>query len=176
MPFVTLVSDEQAAPELKQIYNQVRQSYGSLPDYFQALGRAPAVIPPHLALGQAILSDGALSRKEKEEILVVVSGINTSSYCVARHMQALRNLGVDPALSRKLAVDHEHAPVEEKLKALFRFADKLTRKPEAIEQADADAVRAAGWDEAALSEAVAVVAWANFINRVSIGLGLVVDF
>jgi len=33
-----------------------------------------------------------------------------------------------------------------------------------------------GWDEAALVEAVATVAWANFVNRVAFGLGLFADF
>jgi alkylhydroperoxidase family enzyme len=37
-------------------------------------------------------------------------------------------------------------------------------------------VRQAGWDEAALRETVLTVAYFNFINRVSFGLGLVADF
>ena len=60
--------------------------------------------------------------------------------------------------------------------ALFRFADKLTRRPSAVERADSDAVFEAGWDEAALIETVLTVAWANFVNRVAFGLGLFADF
>jgi len=59
---------------------------------------------------------------------------------------------------------------------LFRFADKLTRNPSAVEKADADAVFQAGWDEAALIETVLTVALSNFANRVAFGLGLFADF
>ncbi len=40
----------------------------------------------------------------------------------------------------QLATDHASAPVGNKEIALFRFADKLTRKASEIEKADADAV------------------------------------
>lgn len=37
MSFINLVSEDQAEPHLKQIYQQIRQSYGFLPNYMQAL-------------------------------------------------------------------------------------------------------------------------------------------
>ena len=175
MSFVGQVSETQAGPQLKQIYEKLRENFGFVPNYFQALGRAPRVVAAHLALMDTIMEDGALSRALKEEIGLVVSGINSSSYCIAIHMELLRRLGVEKALGRKLVTDYPNAPVEEKEKVLFRFADKLTRKPFEITQADADAVRQAGWSEDALVETVLMVAWLNFINRVSTGLGLVAE-
>ncbi len=87
-----------------------------------------------------------------------------------------RRLGVEKPLGRKLVTDYASAPVGIKEMALFGFADKLTRNPSEIGKADAEAVLQAGWDEAALIETVLIAAWANFINRVSFGLGLVADF
>ena len=54
-------------------------------------------------------------------------------------------------------------------------ADKLTRRPGEVEKADADALHAAGWNDAAIVEAVLTVAYLNLINRVSLGLGLMAD-
>jgi uncharacterized peroxidase-related enzyme len=176
MSYVGLVSEAEAGPELKPLYQQVRESFGFLPNYFQALGRAPRVAAGHMALGAALQEEGALPAALKEQILLVVSGLNTSSYCIAIHMEVLRKLGVEKPLGRTLATNYAGAPVGDKEKALFRFADKLTRKPSDVEQADIEAVRQAGWDEAALFETVLMVAWANFINRVSIGLGLVAEW
>lgn len=62
------------------------------------------------------------------------------------------------------------------MQALFRFADKLTRKESDICQADIDAVFAAGWDQAALFETVLVVSLMNFANRFAMGCGLMADF
>lgn len=176
MSFVGLVSEASAGPELKPIYKQVKEGLGFLPNYFQALGRAPRVASAHLALGVAVQEDGALPAALKEQITMVVSGLNTSSYCIAIHMEMLRKLGIEKPLGRMLATRYEAAPVSEKEKALFRFADKLTRKPDDVDEGDVATVRAAGWDEAAVFETVLVVAWANFINRISIGLGLVADW
>jgi uncharacterized peroxidase-related enzyme len=176
MSFVSLISEEQASPQLKRIYEQVRQEFGFLPNYIQALGRAPQLIEAHLGFGELVTSDGALSKTIKEQIGLVVSGINTSSYCIAIHMEMLRRLGVEKPLSRKLATHYASAPVEEKVQVLFRFADRLTRKPGEIAQADVEAVSRAGWGDAEIVETVLTVAYFNLINRVSAGLGLIADF
>ncbi len=91
-------------------------------------------------------------------------------------LELLRRLGIEKSLGRKLATDYASAPVGNKEMALFRFADKLTRKASEIEKADADAVFQVGWDETALIETVLTVAWSNFVNRVAFGLGLFADF
>ena len=52
----------------------------------------------------------------------------------------------------------------------------LTRKPVEIEEEDISALKAAGWDDAAVRETVLTVAYFNYVNRVSLGLGLVEDF
>jgi len=176
MSFVSKISEEQAGPELKPLYEQIREHYGFLPNYFQALRPAPQAIERHRDFANVVLRAGALPATLKEQIMVVVSGINSSSYCVAAHMELLRRLGVEKQLGRKLATDYGTAPVGNREMALFRFADKLTRNPSDIERADAEAVFQAGWDEAALVEIVLTVAWANFVNRVAFGLGLFADF
>jgi len=176
MSFVGKVSEADASAELGALYQQIRDNYGFLPNYFQALGRNPELIEKDRALAGAVLREGVLPAVLKEQIMVVVSGINSSSYCVAAHLELLRKFGVDKAMGRKLATDYENAPVGAREKALFRFADKVTRHPSDIEKADADFVMQAGWDEAALVEVVVTVAWANYVNRVAFGLGLFADF
>ncbi len=176
MSFVSKVSEAEASPELKTLYHQIQEHYGFLPNYFQALGREPQFIEKQRSFAQVVLREGAVPAAVKEEIMVVVSGINSSSYCIAAHLELLRRLGVEKPLGRKLATDYASAPVGDKEMALFRFADKLTRNPSDVQSADADAVFQAGWDEAALIETALTVAWANFVNRVAFGLGLIGDY
>ena len=176
MPYVNEIDEAQANPHLRGIYGNIAQSMGFLPHYFKAIGAMPQAIEGQLQLGGAVMNDGALTKIEKEQIGVVVSGINASSYCLVIHMELLQRLGVEKSLARKLVNDYEHAAVPEKLKVLFRFADKLTRKPVEIEDEDVQRVKNAGWDEAAIRETVLTVAYFNYVNRVSLGLGLVEDF
>jgi uncharacterized peroxidase-related enzyme len=173
MSFVAKVTEEEAGPDLKPLFDQIRQHYGFVPNYYQALGRFPEAIQKERSYGEVVMRDGALPTALKEKILLVVSGINSSSYCIAAHMEVLNRLGVPATVGRYLATDYKRAPVSEKELAVFRFADKLTRQPDRIEKADAQAVLDSGWDENALVETVLVVAFCNYINRISFGLGLV---
>ena len=75
-------------------------------------------------------------------------------------------------LAKPFRRDYPSAPLGEKEQALFRFADKLTRKPSDVEGSDIDALRQAGWDENVLLDVVLTISWFSFINRVSFGLGL----
>lgn len=176
MPYVNEIEESQADSHLRELYRSIEQHLGFIPHYFKALGAMPKAIEGQLKLSEAVMGDGALSTVLKEQIGVVVSGINSSAYCVFIHMELLRRFGVDKALARKLTTDYENAAVEPKIKALFRFADKLTRQPYDIEDEDIEAVKKAGWDDAAVRETVLTVAYFNYVNRVSLGLGLVADF
>ena len=176
MTYVNEIEETQANPRLRGIYGNIEQNMGFLPHYFKALGAMPPVIEGQLQLNAAVMNDGALTRAEKDQIGVVVSGINSSSYCLVIHMELLQRLGVEKSLARKLVNDYENSSVPENVKALFRFADKLTRKPVEIEEEDISALKAAGWNEAAVRETVLTVAYFNYVNRVSLGLGLVEDF
>ena len=176
MPYVNEIEETQADARLRDIYRGIEQNFGFLPNYFKAIGALPDAIEAQLRLNAAIMEDGALTKIQKEQIGLVVSGITSSSYCIFVHMELLRRFGVEKSIARKLTTDYDNAAVDAKLKVLFHFADKLTRKPQEIEDADIEAVKKTGWDDAAVRETVLTVAFFNFINRVSLGLGLVNDF
>ena len=176
MPFVELTPPESAPAELKVIYDDMQRAMGLVPQFFQVMGRKPDLIRAMQGVGGSIMGDGALPKAVKEQMAVVVSGINTSSYCVALHLEMLRGLGIEKNLGRKLATNYPAAQVEEKVKVLFRLADQLTKNPESFGEADVDEVLKAGWSREAVLEAVLAASLFNFYNRISIGLGLVPDF
>jgi uncharacterized peroxidase-related enzyme len=68
--------------------------------------------------------------------------------------------------------DHRTAAVDTPTRALLDYAVKLTRTPGAMTKEDVDALRAAGWSDAAIHDAAQVTAWFNYINRVADGLGV----
>lgn len=57
-------------------------------------------------------------------------------------------------------------------KALCVFAEKLTSKPSTIEQADIDRLKTLGLDDRGITDAVEVIAYFNYINRIADGLGV----
>ena len=78
---------------------------------------------------------------------------------------------MDGAAIDEAVEDLESAPVEDRLKPLLAYARKLTLAPAEVCQEDADAVFAAGWDEKALHDAIAVTARMNFMCRLVQGYG-----
>jgi uncharacterized peroxidase-related enzyme len=176
MSFVSMIPEAQASPELKPLYEEVKAGWDFLPNFWQAQGRRPDLFRLQKDLYTNVFTKGALPQTLKEQIGLVVAGINTSSYCIAIHMEILRRMGIEKPTARKLATDWEHAPVEPKVLELFRFAAKLTKRPGDISSEDVEALRKAGWDDEAIYETVMTASVMGLFNRVSLGLGLVADF
>ena len=65
------------------------------------------------------------------------------------------------AVCRDLAT----APVSEPERALLRYVEQLTLAPATCCQADVDALKAPGWDDEAVFDAVTVTALFSFFNR-----------
>ena len=58
------------------------------------------------------------------------------------------------------------------MRALCDYAVKLTAAPAAVGAADADELRAHGWDDAAIHDAIQVISYFNYINRVAEAVGV----
>lgn len=61
--------------------------------------------------------------------------------------------------------DFRSAPISDREKALFAFLERVNRESAAIRREDVDALRAAGWSDEAIYDAVTVCALFNFFNR-----------
>jgi len=59
--------------------------------------------------------------------------------------------------------------------ALLEYAEKLTRTPADMTAEDVQQLRDAGWDDTAIHDAVQIVSYFNYINRVADGLGVEMD-
>lgn len=56
--------------------------------------------------------------------------------------------------------------------ALCQFAEKLTQTPSQMTREDCDALRAAGLTDRDILDAVEVISYFNYINRVADALGI----
>jgi uncharacterized peroxidase-related enzyme len=63
-------------------------------------------------------------------------------------------------------------PPDPRLSALCAFAVKLTREPAAVGREDVDVLRSHGLDDAAVHDAIQVIAYFNYINRVADAVGI----
>jgi uncharacterized peroxidase-related enzyme len=91
---------------------------------------------------------------------------------VEAHAYDLRAEVDDNVLSARIKSDWTTAALPNADRALLAFAVKLTKTPAAMTRGDVEALRAAGFDDRAISDAVQVIAYFNYINRVADGLGV----
>ena len=75
--------------------------------------------------------------------------------------------GGDPAVADAVLADWRGAPLEPVDAALCAYAEKLTRPPAAMTEADLQPLRGAGLGDGAIHNAVQVIAYFNYINRVA---------
>ena len=64
------------------------------------------------------------------------------------------------------------APIQEKEKVLLAYIQQVNSASFALHREEADAVRAAGWSDEAIYDAVSVCALFNFYNRWCDGAGV----
>ncbi len=153
MPYVKYLPENAA---ISDVFLNRPQTYVHLARFSEAVLRGPS----------------PLSVAERELIAAYCSALNACRFCVGVHAAAATAFGIDGALVDRLVEDPARAAVDDKLKPILAFVKKLTRSPSRVIQADADAVVAAGWEEDALHDAIAVCSLFNMYNRIVEGHGI----
>ena len=71
-----------------------------------------------------------------------------------------------------VARDWQRAPLDDAERALCQFAADLTHRQSTMNTGDLDQLRAHGFDDRAIHDAVQVVAYFNYITRIAHALGV----
>jgi RNA polymerase sigma-70 factor (ECF subfamily) len=152
-------------------------THGFMPNFFRSQTLRPDLLKAELeAVNSILFPEDALSRVQKECILLAVSATNLNSYCVAVHCNLLRGLGVSPEEGDQIAVDHHESALSNADKALLDFAVKLGAHLTDFSNEDVVGLRALGFTEEQILECVVVTALNNFANTLQMGLGIEPDF
>ncbi|MGH9872987.1 MAG: peroxidase-related enzyme [Pyrinomonadaceae bacterium] len=165
--------DEKDFPTLQLIKND----YGFIPNFFRTQTARPDILDAEVGLVDSILiKEGALTRSQKENIFLVCSAANLSTYCVTAHCEIIRMLKLEGPEPEQIALDHMSTDLPIVEKALLNFALKLNNHALKVTQEDIDDLRTYGFTDQQILEAVMCVGLAKFANYVGFGLGTVPDF
>ncbi len=91
------------------------------------------------------------------------------------HSRGLLRFVKKPELVEALKTDYRSAELTPRQRAMLDYADKLTREPWAVTEADLMPLRDAGLDDRGILDLNQAVAYFAYVNRVADGLGVVVD-
>ncbi len=145
----------------------VNKQLGSVPNLFRVVGNSPAALEGYLGLNGA-LGKGKLEAKTRERIALAVAELNGCDYCLSAHAYLGKNLAkLDDA---EIAASREGGSSDPKAAAALRFASKVVISRGHVSDADVQAVKAAGYDDAQVIEIVVHVALntlTNYVNEVA---------
>lgn len=102
---VKLISDEEASPEVKQMFEQIKQQLGMVPPTMRAMANKPEYLKNYLEKMQVVLGPGKLDGKTKLLIALTVSILNNCEMCITQYTNKAKEAGVtDEGLIELLSV------------------------------------------------------------------------
>jgi uncharacterized peroxidase-related enzyme len=172
MARLTPIDPATATGRPKELLDAVKQKLGMVPNMTRAMAASPAALDAYLQFSGA-LAKGTLPAKVREQIALAVAEANGCDYCLAAHTAVGRAVGLT---ADQLRDSRLGTAVDGRTDALVKFARRVVSARGRVADADLAAVRAAGWDDAAVAEVVANVALHVFTNYFNLVAGTDLDF
>jgi uncharacterized peroxidase-related enzyme len=170
MARIALIEAENATPEVKEIYEKVLR--GKPGNVQKALAHRPEMLKTFLPFYASV--GRSLDRKLYEEIYLRVSFINGCHYCQQHHVASSKRVGLTTEDWRALK-DGNSSGFAEKEHLALAYAEKLTRTPHDITDADVEKLKK-HFSDAEVVDLHLLVGLVNLTNRFTDPLGLEVEF
>ena len=174
MAFIDIIEPEDATGTLKEIYEDLKKKRGKLAQIHKIQSLNPETITAHMDLYMSVMfSKSPLSRVQREMMAVVVSAVNDCEYCQQHHGQALNHYWKDRERVKELREDYNNLDLDNVDKRLCQLAKVLTKHPDKMdEDKHLQPLKNTGLSDRAILDAVLVISYFNFVNRMVLGLGL----
>jgi len=126
----------------------VQEKSGFVPNVFLVLAHRPDEFRAFFAYHDALMDKpGALSKAEREMIVVATSALNQCQYCVVAHGAILRIRAKNPLIADQVATNYRKADITARQRAMLDFAMKVCTASHTLDDADFDALKAHGFDD-----------------------------
>jgi len=160
MPRLNVVTEQDVQPPAKEIFARLKSKLGKVPNIYATVAHSPITLKGILDLGAA-LKEGVYSLKEIETVALSCAEENQCHYCLAAHTAIGKTAGFsedETVAIRKGTVS------DQKLKVLSALAKDIVKTRGLPAQKTIDAFYAAGYNDAALVELIALVSYNIFTN------------
>lgn len=155
MALIETVPPEKAQGKLAELYAEVEQMFGSVPNNVRMLGVSPAILENQVQMVQYYVGHPALSMALLASIRMLVSKACNSNYCRNLNAGLLSTVGFTREDVAAMQEDPSKAPLPEKDKALLLFVLKAVDNPHSVGAEDMERLRALGWADVEIFDAVA---------------------
>jgi uncharacterized peroxidase-related enzyme len=173
MSRLTALNPETTTGKSKDLFSAIQGKLGMVPNMMRTMGNSPAVLNGYLSFNAA-LGESSIGGKLGELIALTVANANSCEYCNAAHSFIGEKLvHID---TNSIADAREGKSADAKIQAALDFSRTLVEKRGHVDDADVDALKDAGFNEAGIAEIIAHVGLNIFTNYFNNASKVVVDF
>lgn len=155
MNMISTVSPELANGSVAQVYGQIGQAFGGVPNGMRLFSASPVLLEQNWQQMGYYMQHPRLSFPLLAFIRMLVSQRHECDYCIGMNESLLVNMGgfaMDDVLAAKR--NPANAPLPEKDRAMLLAVLKTVEAPKALDKADLDRLRAMGWEDGDILDAV----------------------
>lgn len=177
MARIKIIEENEAEGRLLEIYSELITKRGKIASVHKIQSLRPESIVKHMDLYMEIMySKSELSRAERELMAVVVSISNKCRYCQIHHAEALNHYWKDDERIKSLLIGFHQTNLSLKEMTLCSFAERLTLDPSAFKDPYyINKLKKYKLSDAGILDAVLVVAYFNFVNRIVLSLDVEIE-
>jgi alkylhydroperoxidase family enzyme len=162
-PRAPMLERDQVTPEIAAIYDALLKQRGVVPNMFKIAANIPALAQGIAAFLKPIVGEGALPGWYKELIAVRICLLHNFEYGIKAHSLSAKQKGANEA-QLKAINNFEQGPFTESEKLGFRYADRLHRSAQEIDDAFYAQVQSV-YNDLQVIELTAVAAAFEFFPR-----------
>jgi uncharacterized peroxidase-related enzyme len=169
----TPASIDAAPVAARSALQSLQKQFGSVPNGFLVIANSPAALDAYLGLN-AGMARGMLDSKTRERIALAVAEINGCSYCLSAHSTLARSISkLDDA---EILANRRGTSTDPRVAIVIEFVRRIVLSRGHVTDADVEAVRLAGYDDAQIIEIVLHVALNTLTNYVHTVAQTDIDF
>ncbi|MCK9454299.1 MAG: carboxymuconolactone decarboxylase family protein [Sulfurimonas sp.] len=174
MAHIKLPEFEEMSPAIQDRARPILEKTGNLGEIFKLLAIDEKIyFATDMMVQTYLLDETTLSYDTKEAIALLVSKENGCKMCVDVHKNIAKMLGLSDEKIQKILEGVDAIDTDAKEKALLNFCIKASQKENyKILKEEIDALKALGYSEVQILEAVAITGYFNYINTLSNVFGL----
>ena len=144
MSRINVIEQNDANEEQAALYQAITQALGGVPNFLKVFANSPAALKAFLGL-HGIANEGSLDALTRERIALALAGQNGCEYCASAHTAIGRKTGLD---NEEMAANRAGTSGDDKAAVAVTFARALVEHTGEVTNAEIQAVRDAGYDDA----------------------------
>lgn len=162
---ITAIQNDEATGKAKELLDAVQSKLGMTPNLMKTMAHSPAVLDGYLSLNEALST--TLNGTLREQISIATANANGCRYCLSAHTAIGKMTGLSES---EVSSARQAESADPKARAALAFVKEVITTRGSVSDEALNAVRAAGFGDAEITEIVANVALnvlTNYFNNVA---------